>query len=72
MRAEREIISKLEQLKRRLAIAVEEKTLYDDQRCPAVDMLIYTLIDKIEALGWVLEQPLPPGDILECRDEIAH
>ena len=58
MRNEEQIIARCDLYKKQLVLAVEEKTtsLVVD---PSLDILILSLIDKLEALDWVLN---PDGD----------
>ena len=74
MRNEEQIIARCDLYKKQLVLDVEEKTtsLVVD---PSLDILILSLIDKLEALDWVLN---PDGDdsdtglfLLETPD-ISH
>lgn len=58
MRNEEQIIARCDLYKKQLVLAVEEKitSLVVD---PSLDILILSLIDKLEALDWVLN---PDGD----------
>lgn len=55
MRNEEQVIARCDLYKRQLILAIEEKTasLVAD---PALDILILSLIDKLETLDWVLSQ----------------
>ena len=65
MRSQTEIITKVNQYKGKLALAIEEKENYDNRICPDIDLVIFSLVDKLETLLWVLELDLPDGDILD-------
>lgn len=53
MRNADQIIARCDLYKKQLLLAIEEKTL-SPVADPALDMLILSLIDKLEALDWVL------------------
>lgn len=65
MRSSREVGQKLEEYKRELALAIAEKAALGDLADPDLTLVIFSLVDKIEALFWVLEIELPDGDIIE-------
>lgn len=55
MKNEAQIVALCDSYRKQLLLAVEEKTgspIAD----PALDLLILSLIDKLETLDWVLEQ----------------
>ncbi len=64
MRSEAEIAAKIEEYRLRLALAVEE-----DQRRPTLhtdrELLILALVDKLEALFWVMDIELPGKDVID-------
>ncbi len=65
MRSQQDIARKVDIYKQQLAIAIEEKAIYNNRLSPDIDLVIFSLVDKIEALFWVLEQELPEVDMLE-------
>ncbi len=70
MRSQREILNQVDLYKEKLLIAIEEKALYDDQ--PDLDLMILSLIDKLETLFWVLEMDLPGHDLWEKLQKVSH
>ncbi|MDD2569310.1 MAG: hypothetical protein PHN47_00155 [Clostridia bacterium] len=72
MRSKQEIIEQVDIYREKLACAIEEKELYPSSVCQDVDLVIFALIDKIEALFWVLELDLPNGDIIDKITGIKH
>ena len=63
LRPEAEIAAQLQLYKQQLAMAIEEK--YGGLPSVDNDLIIFSLIDKIETLFWVLGWPLPEKDLLE-------
>ena len=72
MRSQKEIIRKINTYKEKLAVAIEEKELYNSEVCPDIDLIIFSLVDKLETLLWVLEMELPEGDILDKLMGVIH
>lgn len=72
MRSQKEIVRKINMYKDKLADAIEEKELYNSEVCPDVDLIIFSLVDKLETLLWVLELDLPEGDILDKLMGVIH
>ena len=73
MRSQKEIVRKINLYKDKLANAIEEKELYSNSEvCPDVDLIIFSLVDKLETLLWVLELDLPEGDILDKLMGVIH
>ncbi len=74
MRNEEQVIARCDLYKRQLILAIEEKTasLVAD---PALDILILSLIDKLETLDWVLSQEdddLDGGLFVLETPQLAH
>jgi hypothetical protein len=72
LRSQKEIVRKINLYKDKLATAIEEKELYSSEVCPDVDLIIFSLVDKLETLLWVLEMDLPEGDILDKLMGVIH
>ena len=72
MRTKQEIIEQVDIYREKLAYAIEEKELYPSSVYQEVDLVIFALIDKIEALLWVLELDLPNGDMIDEITKITH
>ncbi|MGI6686125.1 MAG: hypothetical protein ACOX47_11775 [Bacillota bacterium] len=72
MRTQDEIIQKVNYYKQKLADAMEEKEEFASTSYPELDLIIFSLVDKLEALLWVLEVDLPEGDILDRIVGISH
>ena len=72
LKAEKELLRKVGQYKHQLVMAIEEKTSYDNKLCPDIDLVIFSLIDKLETLFWVLEMELPDGDLLDGLSRANH
>ena len=72
MRSQREIVRKINTYKDKLATAIEEKELYNSEVSPDIDLIIFSLVDKLETLLWVLEMDLPEGDILDKLMGVVH
>jgi hypothetical protein len=72
MRAQREIVRKVEIYKQQLAMAIEEKEAYEASLSPNIDLMIFSLIDKLETLFWVLEIELPESDVLDIISGVNH
>lgn len=72
MRSQKEIVRKINIYKDKLATAIEEKELYNSDVCPDIDLIIFSLVDKLETLLWVLELDLPEGDILDKLMGVIH
>ena len=72
MRTQTDISNRLDIYKQQLAIAVEEKTFTGNEIHPDIDLIILSLIDKIEALFWVLEMELPDDDLLDRIATVNH
>ena len=72
MKTQKEIVHKVNIYKQQLAIAMEEKLTYDNNLRPDIDLVIFSLVDKLEALFWVLNLDLPEGDILDRLSMIQH
>ena len=51
---------------------MEEKEEFAGTSYPELDLIIFSLVDKLEALLWVLEIDLPEGDILDRIVGINH
>ena len=72
MRAQQNIVRKVDIYKQQLAMAIEEKTAYDANLRPDIDLIIFSLINKLETLFWVLEIDLPEGDVLDYISAVNH
>lgn len=72
MRTQDEIMQKVDFYKKKLAAAMEEKEEFASTSYPELDLIIFSLVDKLEALLWVLEIDLPEGDILDRIVGISH
>ncbi|MEL7564498.1 MAG: hypothetical protein AAGU27_06390 [Dehalobacterium sp.] len=72
MRAQEEVMEKVNQYKKKLADAMQEKEEFASTCYPELDLIIFSLVDKLEALLWVLEVDLPEGDILDRIVGISH
>ena len=72
MRSQKEIIHRVNIYKEKLALAIDEKENYDNHICPDIDLVIFSLVDKLETLLWVLELDLPDGDILDKLMGTSH
>ncbi len=72
MKSKVEVIHQLDIYKEQLAMAMDEKMLYDNHVSPNIDLIIFSLIDKLETLFWVLEMELPDNDVLDSLSAISH
>ena len=72
MKSQKEIANQVNIYKEQLAMALEEKSLYDNKLSPDIDLVIFSLVDKLETLFWVLDLDLPAGDMLDRLDSINH
>jgi hypothetical protein len=72
LKTEKELLRKVGQYKHQLVMAIEEKASYDNKLCPDIDLVIFSLIDKLETLFWVLEMELPEGDLLDGLSRANH
>jgi hypothetical protein len=67
-----EILQKVDCYKQKLACAIKEKEEFLSANNPELDLIILSLVDKLEALLWVLEIDLPEGDILDRLEGLNH
>lgn len=72
LRSKTEIIIQIDIYKERLVDAIEKREAICGYNDDSIDLLIFSLIDKIEALLWVLELDLPHGDCIEQIMNTAH
>ena len=72
MRSEKEITDILDIYKQQLALAIEEKSEPLSIKQPNIDLIIFSLIDKLEILFWVLGMPLPENDLLDNLYQTIH
>ncbi len=72
MRSQQEIIQQVDIYKEKLYVAIQEKESYQNYICPDIDLVIFSLVDKLEALLWVLELDLPEGDIIDALTGFTH
>jgi len=72
LRAQEEVMEKVNYYKQKLADAMQEKEEFASTCYPELDLIIFSLVDKLEALLWVLEVDLPEGDILDRIVGISH
>ncbi len=72
MRSREDIATKVAAYKHQLSMAIEEKAIYNNELSPDIDLIIFSLVDKIETLFWVLELDLPDLDMLEQLNIIKH
>ena len=72
MRTENEIIRQIDIYKEKLYMAMQEKDAYSGYVCPDIDLVIFSLVDKLEALLWVLKLDLPEGDIVDALIGFTH
>lgn len=72
MRAQEEVMEKVNYYKQKLADAMQEKEEFASTCYPELDLIIFSLVDKLEALLWVLEVDLPEGDVLDRIVGISH
>lgn len=72
MRTQEEILKKVDSYKSKLAAAIEEKEELYGVNYPELDLIIFSLVDKLEALLWVLEIDLPEEDILDMLGKTNH
>lgn len=72
MKNQREIMQKANKYKEKLAIAIQEKDLYDNTLSPDIDLIIFSLVDKLEILFWVLDIEIADDDMLDRLDFMNH
>lgn len=72
MKSQKEIMSRLNHYKSKLSLAMEEKIHYENSIHPDIDIIIFSLVDKIEALLWVLDVELPDYDLWEQISSREH
>ena len=72
LRTQAEVVRRVNAYKKQLAAAVEEKTLFENKFSPNIDLIIFALVDKLEALLWVLEVELPADDLLDQFASVIH
>jgi len=72
LKTQKEIVRKVNTYKQQLALAMEEKINFDNNLRPDIDLVIFSLVDKLEVLFWILDLDLPDGDILDRLSVIQH
>ncbi|MCR4963053.1 MAG: hypothetical protein K6B40_04150 [Firmicutes bacterium] len=72
MRNETEVLLRTEAYKKQLALAIEEKEHPYTADKANLDLIIFSLIDKLEILFWVLGRPLPQDDLLDSFQGPSH
>ena len=72
MKTQKDIIHKVNIYKQQLAMAMDEKLNFENTLKPDIDLVIFSLVDKLETLFWVLDMDLPDGDILDRINTIEH
>ncbi|MBR6824880.1 MAG: hypothetical protein IKM70_07495 [Firmicutes bacterium] len=72
MRSQHEIAARISEYKERLAYTLAEKELLGKDAGEYTDLIILALVDKLEALFWVLEMPLPEDDLLDHFSGVRH
>ncbi len=72
LRNETEVVLRTEAYKRQLALAIEEKNHPYAADKANLDLIIFSLIDKLEILFWVLGLPLPQDDLLDSFQSRSH
>ena len=72
MKTQKEIVLRVNRYKEQLANAMEEKLSFDNVLKPDIDLIIFSLVDKLEVLFWILDMELPEGDILDKINIIEH
>jgi len=72
LKTQKEIVFKVNKYKEQLAGAMEEKLSFDNILKPDIDLIIFSLVDKLEVLFWILDMDLPDGDILDRINIIEH
>jgi hypothetical protein len=72
LKNQREILQKANKYKEQLAIAIQEKDLYDNTLSPDIDLIIFSLVDKLEILFWVLDIEIADDDMLDRLDFMNH
>lgn len=72
MKSQKEITAQVKTYREQLAVAIEEKAVYNNQLSPDIDLVIFSLVDKLEILFWVLDIELPEGDMLDRLNCINH
>jgi len=72
VKSQKEISQILSCYKKKLADAVEEKIEFDDALTPEIDIIIFSLVNKIETLLWILELETKENDLLEQLYPVAH
>jgi hypothetical protein len=55
MKTQEEIMKQIDCYREQLIIAIEEKTLLNPEESGETDLIILSMIDKLEALLWVIE-----------------
>ncbi|MGI5825355.1 MAG: hypothetical protein ACOX7J_07275 [Bacillota bacterium] len=58
MKTQEEILQQIDYYREQLIIAIEEKTLLNPDESGETDLIILSLIDKLEALLWVVDVEL--------------
>ncbi len=72
MKSKSAIVAQTEAYKYQLLHAVAEKERLADEGPGELDLLILSLVDKLEALFWVLDIDLPNGDLMDRYDIVYH
>ena len=72
LKKQQQIVRKVDAYKQQLALAMDEKANYDASLRPDIDLIIFSLINKLETLFWVLEIDLPEGDVLDYISAVNH
>ncbi len=66
------IVAQTEAYKYQLLHAVAEKERLAEEGPGELDLLILSLVDKLEVLFWVLDIELPTEDLMDRYDIIYH
>ena len=72
MKSQKAVVEKLNFYKNKLSLAIQEKDEFEYSSNPDIDIIIFSLVDKIETLLWVLDAELPDFDLLEQITRIEH
>jgi len=72
LKNQQEIIRKVNIYKQQLSTAIDEKEQYENKIHPDIDLIIFSLIDKLEVLFWILDMDLPESDLIDRLTNVNH
>lgn len=72
MKSKESIMAQTDAYKYQLLRAIAEKERLQEEGPGELDLIILSLVDKLEILFWVLDIELPSGDLMDRYDLLYH